>query len=42
MAQWVKDLAIVTAMAQVTAVMRVRSLAWELLRTTHVTKKLKN
>lgn len=31
MAQWVKDPAVVTAMAVVTAVAWVQSLAWELL-----------
>lgn len=31
MAQWVKDSAVVTAMAVVTAVAWVQSLAWELL-----------
>ena len=38
-AQWVKDLAFVTAVALDTAVACVSSLAWEILQTADVAKK---
>ena len=41
MAQWVKDLVVVTAAAQFTAVVQVRSLAWELPNATGAVKKTK-
>ena len=39
MVQWVKDLALSTAVAQVTAVMWVQSLAWELQHASGIAKK---